>query len=108
MYTLIIEPKSKPAFFLINCHILIRATHNNYYIDGFIIIRFHSPIYQNIFAIIQGGTDEAFREKSAKELCALDFDGFAIGGLSVGEANQDMYDTVEWTTQFMHMMTAKS
>ena len=56
---------------------------------------------QNIFAIIQGGTDKAFREKSAKELCALDYDGFAIGGLSVGEANQDMYDTVEWTTQFM-------
>ena len=56
---------------------------------------------QNIFAIIQGGTDKAFREKSAKELCALDYDGFAIGGLSVGELNQDMYDTVEWTTQFM-------
>lgn len=56
---------------------------------------------QNIFAIIQGGTDKAFREKSAKELCALDYDGFAIGGLSVGEANEDMYDTVEWTTQFM-------
>jgi len=56
---------------------------------------------QNIFAIIQGGTDKAFREKSAKELCALDFDGFAIGGLSVGEANQDMYDTVEWTVPFM-------
>lgn len=56
---------------------------------------------QNIFAIIQGGTDKAFREKSAKELCMLDFDGFAIGGLSVGESNQDMYDTVEWTTQFM-------
>jgi len=43
---------------------------------------------QNIFAIIQGGTDNAFREKSAKELCALDYDGFAIGGLSVGEANR--------------------
>ena len=56
---------------------------------------------QSIFAIIQGGTDRAFREKSAGELCAMDFDGFAIGGLSVGEANQDMYDTVEWTTQFM-------
>ena len=56
---------------------------------------------QNIFAIIQGGTDRAFREKSARELCAMDFDGFAIGGLSVGEASQDMYDTVEWTTQFM-------
>jgi queuine tRNA-ribosyltransferase len=56
---------------------------------------------QNIFAIIQGGTDKAFREKSAKELSAMDYDGFAIGGLSVGEANQDMYDTVEWTIQFM-------
>ncbi len=56
---------------------------------------------QNIFAIIQGGTDKAFREKSAKELCALDFDGFAIGGLSVGESNKDMYETVEWTTPFM-------
>lgn len=56
---------------------------------------------QNIFAIIQGGTDKTFREKSAKELCRLDFDGFAIGGLSVGESNQDMYETVEWTTQFM-------
>ncbi len=56
---------------------------------------------QNIFAIIQGGTDKAFREKSARELCSLDFDGFAIGGLSVGEANQEMYDTVEWTTKFM-------
>lgn len=56
---------------------------------------------QNIFAIIQGGTNKAFREKSAKELCAMDFDGFAIGGLSVGELNNEMYDTVEWTTQFM-------
>ncbi len=56
---------------------------------------------QNIFAIIQGGTDKAFREKSATELCAMDFDGFAIGGLSVGEVNTEMYDTVEWTTQFM-------
>jgi len=56
---------------------------------------------QNIFAIIQGGTDRAFREKSAKELCALDFDGFAIGGLSVGESNKDMYETVAWTTPFM-------
>ncbi len=58
--------------------------------------------HQNIFAIIQGGTDKEFRKKSAQELCALsDYDGFAIGGLSVGELNNEMYDTVEWTTQFM-------
>ncbi len=56
---------------------------------------------QNIFAIIQGGTDREFRRKSAEDLTELDFDGFAIGGLSVGEANQEMYDTVEWTTPFM-------
>ncbi|AXH15998.1 tRNA guanosine(34) transglycosylase Tgt [Malaciobacter mytili LMG 24559] len=59
-------------------------------------------VNQNIFAIIQGGTDKEFRQMSAQQLCALtDFDGYAIGGLSVGEPNQDMYDTVEWTTQFM-------
>ncbi len=59
-------------------------------------------INQNIFAIIQGGTDREFRQMSAEQLCALkDFDGFAIGGLSVGELNNEMYDTVEWTTQFM-------
>jgi len=59
-------------------------------------------VNQNIFAIIQGGTDKEFRKMSAQQLCALeDFDGYAIGGLSVGEPNADMYDTVEWTTQFM-------
>ncbi|MDR1975803.1 MAG: tRNA guanosine(34) transglycosylase Tgt [Campylobacteraceae bacterium] len=56
---------------------------------------------QNIFAIIQGGTDEEFRKKCALELCELPFDGFAIGGLSVGEENSLMYDTVELTTAFM-------
>ena len=56
---------------------------------------------QNIFAIIQGGTDPQFRRISATELTALDFDGFAIGGLSVGEENQAMYDTVEFTTPLM-------
>ena len=59
-------------------------------------------VNQNIFAIIQGGTDKNFRKMSAEQLCALeDYDGFAIGGLSVGEPNADMYETVEWTTQFM-------
>jgi len=56
---------------------------------------------QNIFAIIQGGTDFEFRKISATELCKLNYDGFAIGGLSVGESNNLMYDTVEFTTPFM-------
>jgi len=56
---------------------------------------------QNIFAIIQGGTDPEFRKVSAESLCSMEFDGFAIGGLSVGEESRAMYDTVEFTTQFM-------
>lgn len=57
---------------------------------------------QNIFAIIQGGVDPHYRRISAESLCALeDYDGFAIGGLSVGESNAEMYDTVEVTTPYM-------
>ncbi len=59
-------------------------------------------VNQNIFAIIQGGVDKEFRKISANELCSLeDYDGFAIGGLSVGEASEQMYETVEYTTPFM-------
>ena len=59
-------------------------------------------VNQNIFAIIQGGTSKKFRKMSAEQLCELeDYDGFAIGGLSVGELNNEMYDTVEYVTQFM-------
>jgi len=56
---------------------------------------------QNIFAIVQGGIDKEFRKLSATQLTEFDFDGFAIGGLSVGEANADMYETVEFTTPFL-------
>ena len=50
---------------------------------------------QNIFGIIQGGTDPQARKFCAEALCEMDFDGLAIGGLSVGEKNELMYDTVE-------------
>ena len=50
---------------------------------------------QNIFGIIQGGTDPQARKFCAKALCEMDFDGLAIGGLSVGEKNELMYETVE-------------
>ncbi|MEO6834295.1 MAG: tRNA guanosine(34) transglycosylase Tgt [Candidatus Tumulicola sp.] len=44
-----------------------------------------------VFAIVQGGLDAELRERSARELVALDFPGYAIGGLSVGETRADMY-----------------
>ncbi len=60
----------------------------------------------NIFAIVQGGTDKEFRKLSAESLVGIEyegwrFDGFAIGGLSVGEENQEMYDTIEATEPFL-------
>lgn len=50
---------------------------------------------QNIFGIIQGGTDFKARQFCSEALCELDFDGLAIGGLSVGEKNEIMYEVVE-------------
>jgi queuine tRNA-ribosyltransferase len=40
---------------------------------------------QALFGIVQGGLDDGLRERSARELVALDLDGYALGGLSVGE-----------------------
>ena len=58
---------------------------------------------QNLFAIIQGGTDKELRKRCANELADMRakngraFDGLAIGGLSVGESADDMYECVENT-----------
>jgi len=46
---------------------------------------------QSLFGIIQGGMYEDLRSQSANELIALDFPGYAIGGLSVGEPAEDMF-----------------
>ena len=43
------------------------------------------------FGIIQGGTDKELREQSLKGLTDIGFDGYAIGGLAVGESKNDMY-----------------
>ncbi|MFZ8102632.1 tRNA guanosine(34) transglycosylase Tgt, partial [Staphylococcus arlettae] len=59
------------------------------------------PEDQALFGIIQGGEYKDLRQQSAEELVALDFPGYAIGGLSVGEPKPVMYDMVEHTEQFM-------
>ncbi|MCX2682934.1 tRNA guanosine(34) transglycosylase Tgt [Campylobacter sp. MIT 21-1685] len=58
-------------------------------------------VEQNLFGIIQGGTDFEERRRCAIELCEMDFDGLAIGGLSVGEENILMYETVERVIPFI-------
>ncbi len=46
-----------------------------------------------LFGIVQGGLDMDLRERSAREIVELDFPGYAIGGLSVGETRAEMYAT---------------
>ncbi|MBN8585422.1 MAG: tRNA guanosine(34) transglycosylase Tgt [Ignavibacteria bacterium] len=63
-----------------------------------------SPLYGNEqfqFGIIQGSVYNELRKRSASELAEIDFEGYAIGGLAVGEENSVMYDVVEYTEQFM-------
>jgi queuine tRNA-ribosyltransferase len=56
---------------------------------------------QFLFGIIQGSTYKDLREISANDLRKLDFDGYAIGGLAVGEPSEVMYDITDFTTDFM-------
>lgn len=58
----------------------------------------HSLAGQIQFAIVQGGLDHGLRERNARDLVALDFPGYAIGGLSVGEKPAEMYAAIEATT----------
>jgi queuine tRNA-ribosyltransferase len=54
-----------------------------------------------LFAIVQGGVHRDLREKSAQTLVKMGFQGYAIGGLSVGEPKSMMLDVLEWTTPFL-------
>ena len=50
-----------------------------------------------LFGIVQGATFEDLRKESAQAIVDLDFDGYAIGGVSVGEPEEEMMRAVEWT-----------
>ncbi|MFB5663221.1 tRNA guanosine(34) transglycosylase Tgt [Alteribacillus sp. HJP-4] len=56
---------------------------------------------QALFGIIQGGEYEELRKQSAQELISLDFPGYAIGGLSVGEPKDIMNRVLEFTTPLL-------
>lgn len=57
--------------------------------------------HQNLFGIVQGGTFKDLRRASAESLIPLDFDGYAIGGLSVGEPAALMYDILDDITPLL-------
>lgn len=55
----------------------------------------------SLFAIVQGGTDEVLRKHSLDALAKTDFDGFALGGLAVGEPREDMYRVLRAVTPLL-------
>ncbi|MBF0227345.1 MAG: tRNA guanosine(34) transglycosylase Tgt [Desulfobacterales bacterium] len=57
--------------------------------------------HQFLFGIIQGGIYKSTRAKSAKEITSIPFDGFAIGGVSVGEGFETMKEIVSFTSPFL-------
>jgi len=56
---------------------------------------------QMVFGIVQGGAGPELREECAKALVGLEFDGYAIGGVSVGEPEPEMMRAVELTEPFL-------
>ncbi|MBN2456282.1 MAG: tRNA guanosine(34) transglycosylase Tgt [Sedimentisphaerales bacterium] len=61
----------------------------------------HEKKEQQLFAVVQGGIDLSARSYCAAELVKIAFDGYAIGGLSVGEGYDDMIRTVEHTVELL-------
>lgn len=60
-----------------------------------------NPESQALFGIVQGGMYQDLREQSAAEITALDFPGYAIGGLSVGEPKELMYEVLDYTAPLL-------
>jgi queuine tRNA-ribosyltransferase len=58
---------------------------------------------QALFGIIQGNVFADLRERSAREITELDFPGYAIGGLSVGEPKPQMYEMLDFTDKWLPM-----
>ena len=56
---------------------------------------------QRLFAIVQGSMYEDLRRQSAEELIALDFDAYAIGGVSVGESVTEMFQALSWSLPYL-------
>jgi queuine tRNA-ribosyltransferase len=56
---------------------------------------------QALFGIIQGGTYKDLRQEAVREMIKMDFPGYSVGGLSVGEPKPVMYEVLEWTVPLM-------
>lgn len=64
-------------------------------------IKAHTRSDRGMFGIVQGGMYKELRRQSARDISSLPFDGLAIGGLSVGEPHEMMYDILEETETWL-------
>lgn len=67
----------------------------------------HRSDTQGLFGIVQGGMYADLRRKSCEELVDMNFDGYGIGGLSVGESKDIMYDILDHTTPYLPQTKAR-
>lgn len=61
----------------------------------------HNNPNQALFGIVQGGDFQDLREHCAKELVKMDFDGYSIGGTSVGEDKETMYRMIDYAVKYL-------
>jgi queuine tRNA-ribosyltransferase len=76
----------------------MRRTHAHFHAAGM-----HAR-GQRLFSIVQGSVYKDLRERSAAELTAIDTDGCAIGGVSVGEPVKEMFEVLGWTVDLLPEM----
>lgn len=56
---------------------------------------------QALFGIAQGGNNKRLRKQHAQDLVSLGFDGYSIGGVSVGESKEEMYEAIDYTIPYL-------
>ena len=61
----------------------------------------HKNENQSLFGIVQGGEFEDLRKYSAEETVKMDFDGYSIGGTSVGEGKETMYNMIDYAVKYL-------
>jgi queuine tRNA-ribosyltransferase len=69
--------------------------------DAHNVLPFHFGYPQALFGIVQGGTVQVLRERCARELVAMDFPGYALGGLAVGEKITTTYEVVNYAAALL-------
>jgi queuine tRNA-ribosyltransferase len=56
---------------------------------------------QQMFGIVQGSVFRELRERAAKAIADMDFNGYAVGGVSVGESEEEMMNALDWTVPYL-------